>query len=146
MIDRINEDLKKAMKAGEKTRVTTLRVLMSDIQKAAKDKREDLTEQEIIAVISRAVKMRKEAITEFEKGSRDDLVQKETEELTFLEPYLPAQLSEQEIEKAVTDLINELGAAGMKDFGNVMKEMMSRYQGQVDGKIVNGLIKAKLSG
>ena len=89
--------------------------------------------------------MRKEAIVEFEKGGRDDLVQKETEELSYLEPYLPTQLSEQEIEKAITDLISEMGASGMKDFGNVMKEMMSRYQGQVDGKVVNGIIKTKLT-
>lgn len=145
MINKINEELKTAMKAGQKTKVTTLRVLMSEIKKAEKDKRSELTEQEVIAVISRAVKIRKEAIVEFEKGGRDDLVQKETEEMSYLEPYLPAQLSDKEIEKAVVDLISEMGASGMKDFGNVMKEMMSRYQGQVDGKIVNGIIKAKLT-
>ena len=146
MLARIKDDVKKAMKAGEKHKVTTLRMLISDIHKEEIAKRSELEEPELLAIISRAVKSRKDSITEFAKGGREDLVEKETKELEILQDYLPEPLSEEEIGIAIDELISELGAEGMKDFGRVMKEMMTRHQGRVDGKTIKELIQAKLSG
>ena len=146
MLARIKDDVKKAMKAGEKHKVTTLRMLISDIQKEEIAKRGELEESEVIAIISRAVKSRKDSITEFTKGEREDLVEKETKEMEILQDYLPEPLSEEETRNAIDELISELEAEGMKDFGRVMKEMMTRHQGRVDGKIIKELIQAKLSG
>ncbi len=146
MLEKIQTDMKNAMKAGDKEKVTALRVLIADIQKEKIAKRDDFTESDMLSVITRMVKSRKESIEEFSKAGRDDLVKKEETALAAVEVYLPKQLSEEEVKKAVEELIKETGAEGMKDFGNVMKEMMSRYQGQVDGKTVNALIKAKLAG
>jgi uncharacterized protein YqeY len=145
MLEKIKNDIKDAMKAGEKHKVTTLRVLHSEIQKAEKAKLAELTEGEMIAVLSREIKCRKESIVEFEKGARADLVEKASDELKYLEVYLPKQLTEKEIDEEISKLIKELDAAGMKDFGRVMKEMMTRFVGMVDGKIINEKIKAKLS-
>lgn len=145
MLARIKDDVKKAMKAGEKLKITTLRMLISDIQKEEIAKRRELEEPEVIAIISRAVKSRKDSITEFTKGERDDLVEKETKELEILQDYLPEPLSEEETGNAIDELISELEAEGMKDFGKVMKEMMTRHQGRVDGKAVSEIIKSKLS-
>jgi len=146
MLARIKNDVKNAMKAGEKLKVTTLRMLISDIQKEEIAKQRELEEPELMAIISRAVKSRKDSIAEFTKGERDDLVEKETQELEILQDYLPEPLSEEETGNAIDELISELGAEGMKDFGKVMKEMMTRHQGRVDGKIIKELIQAKLSG
>lgn len=144
MLDKIKEDMKKALKSGEKEKVVTIRMLLSDIHKKEIDKREPLTEPEILGVVSKSIKSRKDSIEEFKKGGRDDLVQKESREIEFLNVYLPKPLSKDEILKAVEDIIKEIGASSGKDFGKVMKEMMSRYQGQVDGKEIGEIIKQKL--
>ena len=144
MLEKIKEDMKKAMKSGEKEKVVTIRMLLSDIHKKEIDKRGPLTEQEILGVVSKSIKSRKDSIEEFKRGNRDDLVQKESREIEYLSVYLPKPLSKEEILKAIEDIIKETGASSSKDFGRVMKEMMSRYQGQVDGKEIGEIIKQKL--
>lgn len=144
MLEKIKDELKTAMKAGDKLKVTTLRMLLSDIHKKEIEKREALTDQEILGVITKSVKSRKDSIEEFKKGNRDDLVQKETLEMEILNRYLPKALSKEETVKAIEEVIKETGATGGKDFGRVMKEMMTRYQGQVDGKEIGEIIKQKL--
>lgn len=144
MLNRIKEDMKTALKAGEKEKVVTIRMLLSDIHKKEIDKRGPLTDQEILGIVSKSIKSRKDSIEEFKKGGRDDLVQKESREIEYLNIYLPKPLSKEEIAKAIEDIIKETGASSGKDFGRVMKEMMSRYQGQVDGKEIGEIIKQKL--
>jgi len=146
MLEKIKEDVKTAMKGGDKLKVITLRMLLSDIHKKEIDKRGALTGQEILGVVSKSIKSRKDSIEEFKRGGREDLVQKETKEVEILNVYLPKALSKEEIIKGIEDIIKETGAAGGKDFGKVMKEMMTRYQGQVDGKEISELIKQKLGG
>jgi uncharacterized protein YqeY len=144
MLEKIKEDMKNAMKSGEKEKLVTIRMLLSDIHKKEIDKRGPLTEQEILGVVSKSIKSRKDSIEEFKRGDRDDLVQKESREIEYLNVYLPKPLSKEEIQKAIEDIITETGASSAKDFGRVMKEIMGRYQGQVDGKEIGEIIKQKL--
>src|SRR5262245_32413367 len=122
------------MKNGEKRRVSTLRLLLSALKNERIQAQRDLTDEEVEAAIRRAVKQRREAIEQYERGGRRDLVEAETEELAVLQGYLPQELSETEIEKAVRSVAAETGDSSAKDVGLVMKELMARYRGRVDGK------------
>ena len=141
---RIQEDLKESVKAKDRTRVSTLRMLLSALKNAELEEREELTEEKELAVLSSYARRVKESIAEFEKGDRDDLVQKEKAELEIVMRYLPEQLSDDDIEAEVKKVIEEVGAEGPKDIGRVMGEMMKRFKGRVDGKSVNRIVSGLL--
>lgn len=134
MLSRLEADLKQAMKAGEKRRVSTLRLLLSALKNERISVQRDLTGEEVEAAIRRAVKQRREAIEQYGLGGRADLVAAETEELGLLEAYLPKALSDSELEDVVRDLVREKGLTSGKDVGVLMKELMARHRGKVDGK------------
>ena len=131
---RIEEDLKTAMKAGDKRRVGTLRLLLSVVKNEKIQAQRDLSAEEVEAVLRRSVKQRKDSIEQYARGGRQDLVDAETEELAILESYLPKGLSAAEVEEALKDVIREKGLSSSKDVGLAMKELMARHKGRVDGK------------
>jgi uncharacterized protein YqeY len=131
---RIEQDLKTAMKAGEKRRVATLRLLLANLKNERIQVQQELTAEDVEAAIRRAVKQRKDSIEQYGKGGRQDLVDAETEELAILEGYLPKGMSDAEIEDALRAVIAEKGLSSSKDVGLAMKELMARHKGRVDGK------------
>ena len=145
MLSRIEADLKTALKAGEKRRVSTLRLLLSALKNERIQAQRDLTDEEIEAAVRRAVKQRREAIEQYERGGRRDLVDAETEELAILQAYLPQELPEEHVEQAVRDIMAEKGLASVKDVGLVMKELMARYRGRIDGKRAQEIARRLLS-
>ena len=134
MRDRIESDLKQALKAGEKRRVATLRLLLAAFQNERIHSGRDLSQEESEAVLRRAVKQRREAIEQYTKGGRDDLARGEAEEVVILEAYLPAGLSDAEVEDAVREIIRAKGYSSEREAGLVMKELMAAHSGRVDGK------------
>jgi uncharacterized protein len=131
---RIEDDLKAAMKSGDKRRVATLRLLLAALKNEKIQAQRTLTDEEIEAVLRRAVKQRRDSIEQYARGGREDLVQAETEELGIIEEYLPKGFSETEIEGAIRAVIQEKGLNSPKDVGLAMKEVMARHRGRVDGK------------
>jgi uncharacterized protein YqeY len=131
---RIEEDLKAAMKSGDKRRVATLRLVLAGLKNEKIQAQRDLTDEEVEAVLRRAVKQRKDSIEQYGKGGRQDLVDAETEELAIIEGYLPKGLTEAEIEAELKAVIAEKGLSSSKDVGLAMKELMARHKGRVDGK------------
>lgn len=136
MLARLEADLKEALKAGQKRRVSTLRLLLANLKNEKIALQRDLTDAEVETAIRKAVKQRREAIEQYSAGGRADLVEAETEELGILEAYLPKSLSDAELEDAVRTIIAEKGFASGKDVGLLMKELMARggHKGRVDGK------------
>lgn len=134
MQPRIETDLRAAMKSGDKRRVGTLRLLLSALKNERISAGRELTQEEAEAVIRRAVKQRKEAIALYEQGGRADLVAVEKEELAILEGYLPQAMPEAELEATVRVIIAEKGFSSARDVGQLMKELMARHRGRVDGK------------
>jgi len=134
MQSRIEEDLKTAMKSGEKRRVATLRLLLAAVKNERIQAQRELTDEDVETVIRRAVKQRRDSIEQYGKGGRQDLVDAETEELAILEGYLPKGMSDEEVESALKSVIAEKGLASSKDVGLAMKELMARHKGRVDGR------------
>ncbi len=134
MLKKIESDVKDAMRAGAKTKVSTLRLLLAALKNEKIQAHRDLTDEEIEAVIRRGVKQRKDSIEQYAKGNRPDLVDAETAELEILNGYLPQGLSEQDLESAVKGIIEERSLTSKKEVGTVMKELMTRYKGKVDGR------------
>lgn len=145
LMDKISQDLKLAMKAGEKNRLDVLRMLKAQIKNVEIDKGRELTEEEEIQVLQSAAKKRKEAIDLYEKGERLELAAKEKEELAVIQAYLPRQLSQEEVDAVVSAVIAEIDASSMKDMGRVMKEAMARLKGKTDGKLVQQIVRSKLA-
>ena len=146
--DQILEDLKQAMKARESDKVIVFRTLNSVIKnkEIELNKRENgLNDDEIISVIKKEVKKRKDAIFEYQKAGREELSEKEKQELLILQSYLPEELSEQEIISEVDKTIEELKPSGKQDFGRVMQKVMIKVKGRADGALVNKIIKEKLN-
>ncbi|MBQ1336429.1 MAG: GatB/YqeY domain-containing protein [Selenomonadaceae bacterium] len=142
--DRISEDMKAAMKAHEKDRLAVIRMVRSAIRQTEIDGKKDLDDEGVIAVISKELKMRKDSLEEFRKGGRDDLVEKTQAEIDVLLPYLPEQLSEDEVKALVKEAVEQTGAASMKDMGKVMGVLMPKVKGRADGKLVNSIVKGML--
>jgi len=144
MIDALKADLKQAMLNKDANAVSTLRMLISQFQYARIQAGKDLTEEDALSLLQRAVKTRREAIEQYEKGGRHDLADKERAEIGVVERYLPQALSPEETAKAVDALLAELQISEKRDLGRAMKEMMARYRGRVDGKAANALIASRL--
>ena len=145
LIDQIQKDMYAAMKNGEQEKVTTLRDAFSKLKDKRIDKRDDLSEQEEIQVIKTLVKQRNEAIEMYTKANRDDLVAKEQSEREVLETYLPQMMNSEELGDLITAVIEETGAASMSDIGKVMPVVMQKSAGRADGKLVQSIVREKLS-
>jgi len=141
----IDNDIKNAMKSGDKDKVSTLRMLSAAIKNKQIDKRPAaLTEGDVLDTVRSLIKQRKDSIEQFAKGGRQDLVDKETAEVAVLEVYLPQQLAHDEIERMVRDAIAQTGAQGAKDMGKVMKALMPVVAGRADNKLLSELVKNAL--
>jgi len=141
----IQNDMKSAMKSQQATKLGCLRMLIAEIKKKEIDKRSPLDESEIQKVIGTLIKQRNESVLAFEKGGRTDLVEKEKEEIAVLKAYLPEQLSESEILAIVESAVTETQAKTAADMGKVMKAVLAKVAGRADGKLVNDLVRKKLS-
>jgi len=141
---KIESDVKSALKAGAKDKVSTLRMLIAALKNKQIDKRRQLSEEEVIETIRSLIKQRKDSIEQFAKGQRQDLVDKETAEVVVLEAYLPAQLSHEELEVMVRNAVAQTGAQGARDMGKVMKALIPAVGGRADGKLVSELVKQAL--
>ena len=143
--ERIENEFKAALKQRDKIKVSTLRMLKADIINTKLDQnKKALKDEEIVKIIQRQVKQHKDSIEQFEKGKRQDLVEKEKKELDILLSYMPEQLSEEELKKIIADTIKELGATGKGEMGKVMKLVMERVKGRADGKKVSQIVSSLL--
>ena len=144
--ERISEDMKTAMRSGDKDRLAVIRLLQAAIKQREVDERITLDDAQVTAVLEKMIKQRKESIVAFEKGGRADLVAKESSEIAVLQPYLPAQLSDAELDALIAEAIASTGAASIKDMGKVMGLVKSKAAGKADMGAVGARIKAKLGG
>jgi len=141
----ITDDMKSAMKAGNKERLGTIRLILSAIKQQEVDTRKDLTDSDIIALLDKMSKQRRESIEQYNNAGRDDLAAKEETELEVIREYLPSQLSDQEIAELIDEAINSAGAESMRDMGKVMGILKPKMQGRADRSAVSALIKDRLS-
>ncbi|HEY4708076.1 MAG TPA: GatB/YqeY domain-containing protein [Thermodesulfobacteriota bacterium] len=142
--EQVTKDMATALKAGEKDKLSTLRMLLSAVKYKEVDAKHQLSDEEVIAVISTLLKQRQDSVEQFRKGGREDLVEKESKEIEFLRAYLPPQLSEEEVRDIIKKAAAETGAAGQKDMGKLMKVVMPQVKGKADGKLVNDIVKEVL--
>ncbi len=143
--DRINEDLIAAMKAQQPARLSVLRMMKAAIKKKEVDLGVVLDDAQATQVLSSMVKQHRDSVEQFSKGGRNDLAEKEAAEIVVIEAYMPAEVSDAEIEGVVDDVLRETGASSARDIGPVMKQCMARFAGKpVDGKKVNALVRARL--
>lgn len=143
--EQIRSDMKAAMRAGEKDRLGVIRMLLAAIQTREIDKREDLADSEVLQVVEKLIKQRKDAAQQYADADRPDRETQELGEAEQLQAYLPEQLSETELEQMVTDVIASSGAASMKDMGQVMAAIRAQAQGRADMGSLSALVKSKLS-
>jgi uncharacterized protein YqeY len=143
---RITEDMKAAMRAGEKDRLSCIRMLQAGIKQREVDERVTLGDAEVLAVIDKMIKQRKESVAQFQAGNRADLVAKESAEIALLSSYLPAQLDPAELDALVRETIAATGAASMKDMGKVMGVLKPKVQGRTDMGALSARIKSALGG
>ena len=144
--NKINDEVKAAMRSGDTRLRDTLRLLLAALKQREVDERKELADADVVAVVEKMIKQRREAIAQFEKGGRQDLVDKEQFELRVLGTYMPQALSDNEIEAAVVKAIGETGAKAPADMGKVMGALKSQLAGRADMGRVSALVKSKLSG
>jgi len=144
--ERLSEELKLAMKARDNTRISTIRMVVSIIKNREIDGRTTLDDEAALAVLTTYAKQRRDSIEQYEKGGRADLVEKEKAELAIILSFMPEQMGEAEVEALVIQAVKDSGAAGPKDMGKVMKELMPKVKGKADGKLVNELVKKHIGG
>jgi uncharacterized protein YqeY len=142
--NRISQDLKAAMKAKDAPRLSTLRLIISEIERKEKEKGQPVQEEAIVQILYSMIKKRKEAIELFLKGNRQDLVDKETKEIPIIESYLPQQMSEVEIRQEVLSAITELNARSVKEVGKVMGVLSKKLAGKAQGSIISQIAKEEL--
>jgi uncharacterized protein YqeY len=144
--ERITDDMKAAMRSGEKERLGVIRMITAAIKQREVDERISLDDTQVLSVLEKMLKQRKESLVQFQAGNRQDLVDKEAAEITLLQGYLPSQLSDTEIDALIKDAIAATGAASIKDMGRVMGLIKGKAQGRADMAAVGAKIKAKLGG
>ncbi len=144
--ERITDEMKAAMRSGEKERLGLIRMITSGIKQREVDERITLDDAQVLTVIEKMIKQRKEALAQFQAGNRPDLVAKESAEIGMLQAYLPAQLSDADIETLIAQAIAATGATSVKEMGKVMGMLKSQAQGRADMAVVGAKIKAKLGG
>ena len=144
--ERITDDMKAAMRSGEKERLGLIRMITSAIKQREVDERITLDDTQVLSVLEKMIKQRKESLAMFQAGNRQDLVDKESAEITLLQTYLPSQLSDAEIDALIGEAVAATGAASIKDMGKVMGIIKGKAQGRADMAAVGAKIKARLSG
>jgi uncharacterized protein len=145
LLERLNEDMKQAMRNKEKDKLTVIRMVKASLQNEAIKLGTELNEEQELTVLSREVKQRKDSLHEFEKAGREDLVEKIRTELKYVDLYMPEQLSEEELSKIVQATIAEIGASSKAEMGKVMGALMPKVKGKADGTLVNKLVQQHLS-
>lgn len=143
--DRINDDLKAAMRSGETVRRDTIRLLTAALKQREVDERKTLTDADVLAVIEKMSKQRRDSISQFEQGGRQDLADKEKQELTLLQTYMPQAMGEDELAAAIAAAVAETGAAGPADMGKVMAVLKPKLAGRADMGKVSAAVKARLA-
>ena len=143
--DRLTEDLKQAMRQRDERRKSTIRLVRAAITNAEIERGKELSDDQVLAVIAKQAKQRRESLTEFAKAGRQDLVDQEEGELQILLSYLPAQMSRDEIEVAARQVMAEVGATSMAQMGEVMRQLMSQLKGKADGSLVNQVVREILT-
>jgi uncharacterized protein YqeY len=144
--EQITEDMKAAMRSGEKERLGVIRMITAAIKQREVDERITLDDSQVLSVLEKMIKQRKESLTQFQAGNRQDLADKEAAEITLLQGYLPSQLSDAELDALIKEAIAATGASSVKDMGKVMGIIKSKAQGRADMGAVGSKIKASLSG
>jgi uncharacterized protein YqeY len=144
--DRINEDVKAAMRAGDTRRRDALRLLTAALKQREVDERKDLSDADVVAVIDKMIKQRREAIAQFEKGGRQDLADQDRFEITAFQAYMPQALSDAEIDAAIAEALAATGAKAPSDMGKVMGALKGKLAGKADMTKVSALVKARLTG
>ena len=146
--ERLLSDMKEAMKAKEagKLRLTVIRMVRASIKNAEINNKRDLNDEEVLEILAREVKQRRDALPEYEKANRQDMVDNLKEEIKILQEYLPEQLTEAEITQLVQEVIEQVGANSPRDMGKVMGTLMPKVKGKADGKLVNKIVKDLLLG
>lgn len=142
--DKLMQDLKSAMKDKDKIKKSVITLIRSDIKQYEVDSRNEIDDKGIIEIIAKQLKQRKDALEEFQKGNRQDLVDESKREIEVLLTYLPKQLTEEEIREIVRDTIDELGVQGPKEMGKVMGALMPKLKGKADGKLISKIVKELL--
>jgi uncharacterized protein len=143
--EKLLSDMKEAMKSKDSVRLGTVRSVIAAIKSQEIDTRKDLKEEEILTIVSREVKKRKEAATLYEKGKRPELKDKEIQEMEILQTYLPEQVSEEDLRRRIQEVIAETGAEGMKDFGKIMKTLVPEFKGKADNTVIKELANEYLN-
>lgn len=145
LLDVLTEEMKRALKAQDKTTLSTVRLLISELKNARINSGKDLTPDDEIAVLISAAKKRKESIEAYQAGNRQDLLEREQQELDIIQKYLPQQMSDEDVEKAIDEIITANGATNISDLGKVMSEAMKVLKGRADGKKVQNIVRSKLA-
>lgn len=144
MLERLDNEIKEALKSGNKELLTTLRMLKGEVKLASINSKNEITDDDIITIASKQIKNLKGSIEEFKKGNRDDLIEKANKEIEILSKYLPAQLSDSELDELIDDAFDKVNPQSMKDMGKIMGVLMSLVKGKADMSIVNSKIKERL--
>lgn len=147
LINQVQNDYKDALKAGDRTVVSVLRLLISAVRNKEIERRargENLVEDDVLGIVQKEIKARKESIEAYKKGQREDLVKQEKKELIILQKYLHEQLSKEELEKVVQEVVEETKADGLKDMGKVIGEVMKKVKGRAEGRVVSEMVKQTL--
>ncbi|MBP1961463.1 GatB/YqeY domain-containing protein [Paenibacillus aceris] len=142
--DRLNEDMKQAMKSQDKFKLSVIRMVRSTIKNSEIDLKRSLDDNEVLDVLTREIKQRKDSLQEFTKAGRDDLAENLKAELVILAEYMPQQLSEEEVKAIVQQTIQQIGASSKADMGKVMTALMPQVKGRADGKLINQLVQQLL--
>lgn len=142
--DQLTADMKTAMKGGDKERLNVVRLILADIKRAEVDSRKELDDAALLGVLEKAVKQRRDSVEQFTRGGREDLATKEQAEIDILEQYLPAQLTEAELDALIDEVIAATGAESIRDMGKVMAAIKSQAAGKADMGAVSGRVKARL--
>jgi uncharacterized protein YqeY len=145
LFNKLQEEMKAAMKSGDKDKLSTIRMLISEIKKVQIDSKKELSDEEIISILQKYIKQRKEAYTQYEQAGRKDLAEKELKEIEIVQQFLPPPLSEEELIKIVEETIQEVGASSIKDMGKVVKAVMDKVKGRAEGSLISKIVKEKLS-
>ena len=144
LADQLFQDMKTAMKSGDKITLETIRMVRSQIKNTEVQKGEPLTDQDVILVLTKDAKRRNESIKMYKEGGRDDLAENESKELDVIQSYLPEALSEDELLTIIAEAIEKTGAQGMNDMGKVMGAVMPQTKGRAEGKMIQNLVRQKL--
>ena len=142
--EKIQDDMKAALKSGDKLVLETLRMLRAQMKNVTIAKGEDLSEEDVFGILSKEVKKRKESIKLYNEGGREELAEKEEKEMKILTAYMPEELSTEELDTIVSKAISETNAEDLKDMGKVMGAVMPQVKGRADGKVIQDLVKTKL--